>query len=81
VNIYVGNLASGTSERKLRKTFEMYGKVGNITIDGQSPDSPVCGFCFVAMPFDEQASRAVRELNGKMMNGNSLIIKESGLSV
>lgn len=81
MNIYVGNLLPGTSERKLRKAFEKYGKVGRVTIDGHSPDSEAFGFCFVEMPFESQASRAIRELSGKLLNGNALTIKESGVSV
>jgi len=80
VNIYVGNLSPGTSEHKLRKAFEMYGKVGKVTIDDRLPDRDSIGFCFVEMPFESQALRAIRELDGKILNGNSLVIKESGVS-
>ena len=79
MNIYVGNLSPGTSEGKLRKAFEMYGKVGKISLDGHTPDSEAFSFCFIEMPFDNQADRAIRELNNKMLNGNSLIIKESNV--
>jgi len=80
MNIYVGNLSPGTTERKLRTTFEMYGKVGKVTIDGQTPADEAFGFCFVEMPFDGQALRAIRELHGTMLSGKSLVIRESGIS-
>jgi RNA recognition motif-containing protein len=80
VNIYVGNLSTGTSEAKLRRAFETYGEVGKITIRGHSQDRGAFGFCFVEMPYDTEASRAIRELDGSMLDGNSLIIKESGVS-
>lgn len=59
----------------------MYGKVGRVTIDGHPRDRDSFDFCFVEMPFDTQALRAIQELNGKMLNGKSLIIKESGVSI
>jgi RNA recognition motif-containing protein len=58
----------------------MYGKVGKVTIDVCVPNGDSFGFCFVEMPFERQASRAIRELDGKILNGNSLVIKESGVS-
>jgi hypothetical protein len=33
------------------------------------------------MPFENQASRAIRQLDGKMLGGNALTVKESGVSV
>jgi RNA recognition motif-containing protein len=58
----------------------MYGKVNKVTIDVRVPDRDSFGFCFVEMPFEGQALRAIRELEGKMLNGKSLIVKESGVS-
>ena len=80
MNIYVGNLSPGTSEGQLRKAFEMYGKVGKVTVHDRSLDRDAYSFCFVEMPFDNQASRAIKELHGKMLGGYPLTIKESGVS-
>ncbi|UCC43129.1 MAG: RNA-binding protein [Candidatus Zixiibacteriota bacterium] len=79
--IYVGNLSPKTSERQLRKAFEMYGKVGKVQMNNQSREGKACGFCFVEMPFSNQAAVAIRELNGKELGGNALTIKESGVSI
>lgn len=81
MNIYVGNLSPKTSEQQLRLAFDRYGKVGKISMDEQPCDSGAYGFCFVEMPFDNQASVAIRELNGKKLGGNILTIKESAVSV
>ena len=81
MNIYVGNLSPRTSEGQLRKAFDRYGKIGKISIDEQPRDSAAYGFCFVEMPFDNQASTAIRELNGKKLNGNALRVKESGVII
>lgn len=81
MNIYVGNLSPRTSARQLRKAFEVYGKVDKISIDEKPRNDDAYGFCFVEMPFDNQASRAISELNGKMLGGCTLNIKESGVSI
>ena len=81
MNIYVGNLSPKTSEWQLRKAFARYGKVGSISMDEPPRDGDVYGFCFVEMPFDNQASVAIRELNGEKLGGNALIIRESGVSI
>jgi RNA recognition motif-containing protein len=81
VNVYVGNLSPKTSESQLRKAFEMYGKVDKVSLDNRPRDDDAYSFCFVEMPFDKQASRAIRTLNGKKLGGYALTIKESGVSV
>jgi RNA recognition motif-containing protein len=81
MNIYVGNLSPKTSEWQLRQAFDRYGKVGTISIDEQPRDGNAYGFCFVEMPFDNQASMAIRELDGKKLGGYALTIRESGVSV
>jgi len=80
VNIYVGNLSPKTPEWQLRKAFEIYGKVDKITLDSKPREDDAYVFCFVEMPFDNQASRAIRELHGKMLGGSSLTVKESGVT-
>jgi RNA recognition motif-containing protein len=81
VNIYVGNLSPKTSEWQLRKAFARYGKVGKIAMDEQPRDGDAYSFCFVEMPFDNQASVAIRELNGEKLGGYALTIKESGVGI
>ena len=81
MNIYVGNLSPKTTESQLRKAFEMYGKVDKVSLDSRPRDDEAHGFCFVEMPFENQASRAIKQLNGKMLGGNALTVKESAVGV
>jgi RNA recognition motif-containing protein len=81
VNIYVGNLSPEASEWQLRQAFARYGKVGRISMDEQPRDGGAYSFCFVEMPFDNQAVVAIRELSGKKLGGYALTIKESGVSI
>ncbi len=58
----------------------MYGKVDKISLDSGPSDGDARGFCFVEMPFDNQASMAIRKLNGEKLGGYVLTIKENGVS-
>jgi len=80
VNIYVGNLSPKTSEWQLRKAFARYGKVGKISMNEPPCDGGAYSFCFIEMPFDNQASVAIRKLNGEKLGGSALTVKESGVS-
>ena len=80
MNIYVGNLSPKTSEYQLRKAFERFGKVEKISMN-ERPRNDSYSFCFIGMPFDNQASRAIKELNGKELSGYELTIRESAVSI
>jgi RNA recognition motif-containing protein len=81
VNIYVGNISPKISASQLRKAFAMYGKVDKVSLENRPREDSAFAFCFVEMPFENQASRAIRQLDGKMLGGNALTVKESGVSV
>ena len=79
MNIYVGNLSPKTSAWQLRQAFEMYGRVDKISIDEKPRNDDAYRFCFVEMPFGSQASRAIRELDGKALCGDVMTVRESGV--
>lgn len=81
MNIYVGNLSPRTSEAQIRKAFEIYGTVGKISLNVRPPDDKAFGFCFVAMPSDDQATRAIEVLSGQSLDGFVLNVRESGVSL
>jgi hypothetical protein len=59
----------------------MYGQVNGVTLGNRPRDDDAHGFCFVEMPFENQALRAIKQLDGKKLGGYALSIKESGVSV
>ena len=81
MNIYVGNISPKISASQLRTAFEMYGKVDKVSFGHRPRDTGAFTFCFVAMPFENQASRAIKQLDGKKLGGSALTVKESGVSV
>jgi RNA-binding protein 4 len=81
VNIYVGNLSPNTTALQLRKAFERFGKVATVSLSKRPRDVTAYSFCFVEMPVEEEASSAIGELDGSMLGGCTLSIKESGVSI
>ncbi len=77
MNIYVGNLAYGTSDDDLRKAFESFGEVSgaNVIRDKFSGDSR--GFGFVEMPNNDEAEAAIAGLNGTELDGRTLNINQA----
>ncbi|HOO98883.1 MAG TPA: RNA-binding protein [Bacteroidales bacterium] len=77
MNIYVGSLNFKMKEEELRELFEEYGEVSSakIIIDKYSNKSK--GFGFVEMPNEEEARKAVSELNGAEIQGRNIIVNES----
>lgn len=77
MNIYVGSLNFKMNEAELREAFEEYGEVtsAKIIIDKYSGRSK--GFGFVEMPNEEEAKKAIEELNGTEVSGRAIIVNES----
>ena len=76
MRLYVGNISPNSSEAQLRKEFTKFGVVGDISMNKSSLEGSY-NFCFIEMPFENQASIAMRELQGKVVGGNALKITES----
>ncbi len=77
MKIYVGNLPYGIGEDDIRKVFEPFGEVGevNIIIDRMSGRSK--GFGFVEMPNDDEAQKALTDLNGTDFGGRQLNVNKA----
>lgn len=80
MNIYVGNLSANTTAWQVRKAFEMYGKVDTITLHPKPVSSEAFSFCFVEMPFENQAALAIDKLNGSSLGGKVISAKASGVN-
>lgn len=71
-NMYVKNLSDSVNEEQLRKFFEKYGTVTSVKVmtDGIRPR----GFGFVSLASPEEATRAITELNGKLLENKPLYV-------
>lgn len=75
--LYVGNLPYTVGDEQLQQMFAPMGSVvsAQVIMDRYSGRSK--GFGFVEMSSDEEASRAVAELNGKDQGGRALTVNEA----
>ena len=77
MNIYVGNLAYGTSEDELRNAFSAYGEVSSAAVIKDKFTGESRGFGFVEMPGNDEAQAAIAGLNGQELGGRTLRVSEA----
>jgi len=72
MNIYVGNLTAGFTQEGLKALFAEFGEVesANIILDRYTGQSK--GYGFVEMPSNSEADKAIKALNRKFVEGNTL---------
>jgi len=76
-NIFVGNMSFQTTEVDLRALFEPFGQVTRIHIVNDRETGQPRGFAFVEMANDEEAAKAMSDLNGKEVAGRALRVNEA----
>lgn len=77
MNIFVGSLPFKLEEDELREFFEEYGEVSSVKIITDKFTGRSKGFGFVEMPDDEQAAKAIEELNGSEIGGRSVVVNKA----
>jgi RNA recognition motif-containing protein len=75
--IYVGNLSFNTTDEDLSKLFQPYGAVGSASVIKDKFTGRSRGFGFVEMDKNEEADKAIAELNGKSVEGRALKVSEA----
>ena len=75
--LYIGNLSYDTTEGDLQRMFEQAGTVKNCNIIMDRFTNKSRGFGFVEMATQDEANKAVAELNGKDLNGRALTVNEA----
>jgi RNA recognition motif-containing protein len=71
-NIYVGNLSYSVTEDSLKELFEAYGAVESVKIITDNYTGRSKGFGFVVMASNEEADKAIRELDGNEFDGRNI---------
>lgn len=75
--LFVGSLAWATTDDSLKDFFSAAGTVAsaNVIMDRETNRSK--GFGFVEMSSDEEAKKAIEELNGKDLDGRPIVVSEA----
>jgi RNA recognition motif-containing protein len=77
MNIFVGSLPWSIEEADLRESFEVYGAVSSVKIITDKFTGRSKGFGFVEMDSDEEAEKAITELNGATVDGRTIVVNKS----
>jgi len=75
--IYVGNLSFNTTDDDLSKLFQPFGAVSSARVITDKFTNRSRGFGFVEMDNNEEADKAIAELNGKSVDGRALKVNEA----
>lgn len=75
--LFVGNLAYAMTSDGLREVFSKVGEVvdANVVMDKQTGRSR--GFGFVEMKTDEEAKKAISEINETEVDGRKIYVSEA----
>lgn len=75
--LYVGNLPYSATEDQLTELFGRAGQVDNVRVMRDMATGRARGFAFVEMGSDDDAQKAISQLNEYQMDGRSLSVNEA----
>ena len=75
--LFIGSLSYNVTSAKLEELFSEYGKIqsAEVIIDRQTGQSK--GFGFVEMENSDDAKKAIEGLNGKEVDGRTIVVNEA----
>lgn len=77
MKIFVASLPFKLEETDIRETFEEYGEVSSVKLVLDKETGRKKGFGFVEMPDDEQAKKAIEDLNGLEIYGRAIAVTQA----
>lgn len=77
MNIYVANLGFSMQDNDLKNLFNEYGSVTSAKVITDRETGKSRGFGFVEMSSDDSAQKAIKELDGKMVDGRAMQVNEA----
>lgn len=77
MRIFVGKLSGDTTDGSLSSFFQPYSPLASCKVIRDPSDGISKGFGFVEIEDNTVASRAIRELNGKTLDGREVVVNEA----
>jgi RNA recognition motif-containing protein len=77
MKLYVGNLPHSLTEQDLTDLFSPYGNIKESKLIVDRDTNKSRGFGFVEMESKEEALKAIKELNGKDVEGREIVVNEA----
>lgn len=75
--LFIGSLSWDTTNDSLKDLFATVGTVVSATVLTDKFTGKSRGFGFVEMSSDEEAQKAIAELNGKTLDGRAIVVNEA----
>lgn len=75
--LFVGSLSWGTTDASLQALFSTVGNVVSAKVIMDKYTGKSRGFGFVEMSTEEEAKKAMDELNGKDLDGRTIVVSEA----
>jgi RNA recognition motif-containing protein len=75
--LYVGSISFNATEDALRELFSSIGEVDSVKVITDQDTGRSKGFGFIEMSSEEDAKKAIEQLNGKTFMERALIVNEA----
>jgi|SRR5688572_9898192 cold-inducible RNA-binding protein len=75
--LFVGSLSYQANDDDLKAAFDAVGQVVSAKVITDRETGRSKGFGFVEMATEEEAQKAVKELNGKEVAGRAIVVNEA----
>ncbi len=75
--LFVGSLSWNVTDDQLNEFFSAVGTVASASVITDRDSGRSKGFGFVEMSSDEEAKKAIDELNGKELDGRAITVNEA----
>ncbi|KAI8335408.1 hypothetical protein BC941DRAFT_461962 [Chlamydoabsidia padenii] len=76
--VFVANIARSLDEAGLREAFESFGTITDVRLPVDRETEQIRGFGYIQFETEDQAEKAVKEMNGVSVNGRPLRTDFSG---
>ena len=77
MKLFIGNLPFQASEEEIREAFSAYGTIDDLFIPLDRETSRPRGFAFMTLADDDQARKAIEEMDGADFGGRDLRVNEA----
>jgi RNA recognition motif-containing protein len=77
MNIFAAKLSFDTQSDDLREAFEEFGEVSSANVIMDKFTGRSKGFGFVEMPNEDEARKAIAEMNDSELDGRTIVVKKS----
>jgi len=75
--LFVGSLSWGVNDDQLKDFFSAAGEVVSAKVITDRDTNRSKGFGFVEMSNDDEAKKAIADLNGKELDGRPIVVNEA----